>query len=118
MVVGPFDISPNYLLQDIFLFAEVFRAFKIYIGELAELYRRIMAQLVASIAVSGRMPCNARCVGYTKMMSTNASHAFKTNTKYMGMRSDGNVHRVLIRDSSVPLTCRAVCVFVSMHASY
>ena len=104
------SVQPRFLTW-VLLIAEIFHAFNNYIVELAELYRRIMAQLVASIAVSGRMPCHARCLGYTKMMSTDASYAFRKNTRCFGMRINGNVHRLFTRDTSIPLTCRAVCGF-------
>lgn len=68
-----------------------------------------MAQLVASIVARGRMPCNSRCVGYTKIMSMDVSRGVLNNTTYVGGRQIGNVHRRLTGGSPLHLTCRAVC---------
>lgn len=84
--------------------------------ELAELYRRIMAQLVASIAVSGRMPCNARCVGRTKMMSTLVTKSQRGTNACIMMRGYGNggMFRKSIRESRTHVPCRVVrCFFLA-----
>ena len=75
-----------------------------------------MAQLVASIVARGRMPCNSRCVGYTKIMSMDVSRGLLNNTTYVGGRQNGNVHRRLTGGSPLHLTCRAVCYFFNSGA--
>lgn len=83
-----------------------------------------MAQLVASIATSGRMPCNARSAGLTKMMSTNTfpnkimNNFTSKMTRVMGNHSGNVADLRLLRHTSLHVPCRAVRRDIHMREFY